>query len=69
MAQGLPIAAGRLPSDLDILVPRTALPAAQNSLAAAGWRTVDMDEHDRLYYEDWSHEVPPDAPPSAGRGA
>jgi len=36
MAQGLPIAAGRLPSDLDILVPRAALPVARNSLAAAG---------------------------------
>ena len=59
MAQGLPIAAGRLPSDLDILVPKSALPAAQESLAAAGWHTVDMDEHDRRYYEDWSHEVPP----------
>jgi hypothetical protein len=66
MAQGLPIADGRLPSDLDILVPRTALPAAQNSLAAAGWRRVDMDEHDRLYYEDWSHEVPPMRHPRLG---
>jgi hypothetical protein len=66
MAQGLPIAAGRLPSDLDILVPRAALPIARNSLAAAGWRTVDMDEHDRLYYEDWSHEVPPMRHPRLG---
>ena len=69
MAQGLPIAAGRLPSDLDILVPKAALPIAQESLAAAGWRTVDMDEHDRLYYEDWSHEVPPMRHPQTGRGA
>ena len=59
MAQGLPIASGRLPSDLDILVPKSAVPAAQESLAAAGWHAVGMDEHDRRYYEDWSHEVPP----------
>lgn len=59
MAQGLPIAAGRLPSDLDILVPKSAIPRAQDSLATAGWHAVELDEHDRSYYEDWSHEVPP----------
>jgi len=66
MAQGLPIAAGRLPSDLDILVPKSALPKAQESLAAAGWRAVPLDEHDRRYYEDWSHEVPPLRHPRLG---
>ncbi len=66
MAQGLSIAAGRLPSDLDILVPKAALPKAQDSLVAAGWRAVDMDEHDRRYYEDWSHEVPPMRHPRLG---
>lgn len=59
MAQGLPIAAGRLPSDLDILVPKSALPKAQDALAATGWRTVALDAHDRRYYENWSHELPP----------
>lgn len=66
MAQGLPIAAGRLPSDLDILVPKSALPKAQEALAAAGWRPVALDEHDRRYYEDWSHEVPPLRHPRLG---
>jgi hypothetical protein len=66
MAQGLPIAAGRLPSDLDILVPKWAIPRAQDSLAAAGWRPVELDEHDRRYYEDWSHEVPPMRHPRLG---
>jgi hypothetical protein len=66
MAQGLPIAAGRLPSDLDILVPKSALARAQESLAAAGWRAVQMDEHDRRYYDDWSHEVPPLRHPRLG---
>jgi len=59
LAQDLPIAAGRLPSDLDILVPKSAVLRAQDSLAAAGWRSVELDEHDRRYYEDWSHELPP----------
>lgn len=66
MAQGLPIAAGRLPSDLDILVPLTAISRAQCSLVAAGWRSVELDEHDRRYYEDWSHEVPPMRHPRMG---
>lgn len=66
MAQNLRIAAGRLPSDLDILVPKSALPKAQDSLAAAGWRTMELDEHDRRYYEEWSHEVPPMHHPRLG---
>jgi hypothetical protein len=66
VAQGLSIAAGRLPSDLDILVPKSALLKAQESLAAAGWRAVPLDEHDRRYYENWSHEVPPMRHPRLG---
>ena len=58
-AQRLPIAAGRLPSDLDILVPRGALAQALAALAADGWREPDLDEHDRRYYHEWSHEAPP----------
>jgi Uncharacterised nucleotidyltransferase len=59
IGQDLPIAMGRLPSDLDILVPRSDLPDAQGRLAEAGWRAVELDEHDRSYYDNWSHEVPP----------
>ncbi len=66
MAQGLPISAGRLPSDLDILIPKSAIPRAQEALVAAGWRSVDLDKHDRRYYEDWSHEVPPMRHPRLG---
>jgi hypothetical protein len=59
IAQGLPNAAGRLPSDLDILVPADVLPAARARLLAAGWREVPLDEHDQRYYREWSHELPP----------
>jgi len=59
LAQGLPIAAGRLPSDLDLLVPRAHLEDAQARLFAADWAEQPMDAHDRKYYHDWSHEVPP----------
>lgn len=59
VGQELPIAAGRLPSDLDILVPHEYLSDAQARLVQAGWNEVEVDEHDRRYYIEWSHEVPP----------
>lgn len=59
IGQDLPIAVGRLPSDVDILVPQAHLPDAQARLLAAGWQELKLDEHDRRYYREWSHEVPP----------
>ena len=59
IGQDLPIARGRLPSDLDVLVPRASLAACQAALQAAGWQEVEMDAHDRAHYHEWSHEVPP----------
>ena len=59
IGQGLPMAAGRLPSDLDILVPREHVSNAQARLVKGGWKTVELDEHDSRYYYEWSHEVPP----------
>jgi hypothetical protein len=59
IGQDLPIAAGRLPSDLDILVPQAHVPDVQARLAQGGWKEVALDEHDRRYYYEWSHEVPP----------
>lgn len=55
----LPFARGRLAGDLDILVPREQLAAAQSRLLAEGWAEPDLDEHDRRYYHQFSHEVPP----------
>lgn len=59
IGQGLPIGAGRLPSDLDILVPLANLPDALARLESAGWSAGEVSEHDRRYYLEWSHEVPP----------
>ena len=59
IGQDLPIAAGRLPSDIDILVPREHLAETQALLLRAGWVETELDEHDRRYYNEWSHEVPP----------
>ena len=59
LGQGLPIAAGRLPSDVDILVPQAELATVQARLQTEGWNEVTLDEHDQRYYREWSHEVPP----------
>jgi hypothetical protein len=59
LGQGLPIADGRLPSDVDILVPRAHLADAQARLAEDGWQELELDAHDQRYYREWSHEVPP----------
>jgi hypothetical protein len=59
LAQRLPIASGRLPADLDMLVPREFIADALDRLSHAGWQSKALDEHDRRYYYEWSHEVPP----------
>ena len=59
LGQALPISAGRMPADLDMLVPRTHLEDAQQRLQGAGWAELELDAHDRRYYLEWSHEVPP----------
>jgi len=59
IGQNLPIAAGRLPSDVDLLVPKAHIAEAQSRLRAAGWLEAELDEHDQRYYHEWSHEVPP----------
>jgi hypothetical protein len=59
LGQDLAIAAGRLPSDVDILVPQAQLEVVQARLRADGWSEVSLDEHDQRYYREWSHEVPP----------
>jgi hypothetical protein len=58
-AAGLDAATGRSIGDLDILVPREALPDAERALLAAGWEWVKEDAYDDLYYRRWMHELPP----------
>jgi len=66
IGQDLRIAAGRLPSDVDILVPRAHLETAVAQLKQAGWSEPELDAHDRRYYYEWSHEVPPMGHPLYG---
>ncbi len=59
IAQELPLAAGRLPADVDLMVPRTALDGLERALLAAGWQFEKSDPYDQHYYRAWSHELPP----------
>ncbi len=56
---GLPAGLGRLIGDLDILVPRDRLDAAEAALIRAGFEWVKDNEYDQGYYRRWMHELPP----------
>ncbi len=59
VAAGLAAGRGRRIGDLDLLVPRAALTAAEAALLAAGWEWVKEDAYDNGYYRRWMHELPP----------
>lgn len=56
---GLPAAAGRVFSDVDILVPRHRLEAVERDLRLHGWRSQHDNPYDQRYYRQWMHEIPP----------
>jgi len=58
MAQ-LPNGAGRIFSDIDILVPRQQLDEVESALMLAGWHSTHHDAYDQRYYRQWMHELPP----------
>ncbi|WP_083748657.1 nucleotidyltransferase family protein [Pelomonas sp. KK5] len=55
---GLPPAAGRLFSDIDILVPRGSIVDTEGALMAGGWVSDERDAYNQMYYRRWMHEVP-----------
>jgi hypothetical protein len=55
----LPVARGRLSSDVDILVPRKKLNEVEKALLAHGWEHVKLEDYDQYFYRNWSHELPP----------
>ena len=57
--QGSPVARGRTFSDIDILVPLGAMKDVERALAGDGWTRKYVVPHDRRYYEEWMHEIPP----------
>ncbi len=54
-----PVARGRTFNDIDILVPAKAVPEVEKALANDGWEHKHVLPHDRRYYEEWMHEIPP----------
>lgn len=56
----LPAARGRLFGDVDLLVPKAAIDAAEAGLLAAGWAfDAELSDYDSRYYREWMHEIPP----------
>jgi len=56
---GLPVADGRVFSDIDILVTKNQMASAEAALMLGGWVTGKLDAYDQRYYRQWSHEIPP----------
>jgi hypothetical protein len=57
-AQDLPFSHGRLPADVDLMVPRASLDGIEQGLLTAGWEFEKNDPYDQHYYRAWSHELP-----------
>jgi hypothetical protein len=55
----LPVARGRISSDVDILVSKDALETVEAALLSHGWRHIKLDDYDQYFYRKWSHELPP----------
>ncbi|MBV9523936.1 MAG: nucleotidyltransferase family protein [Alphaproteobacteria bacterium] len=55
----LPAAAGRIFSDVDILLPEDVLPEAEAQLRRAGWVAAPLGSDDERYYRVWMHQIPP----------
>ncbi len=58
-AADLPPAAGRLFADIDLLVPKSQIDAAEAALMLDGWNSSQHDAYDQRYYRKWMHELPP----------
>jgi hypothetical protein len=56
---GLPPSRGRVFSDVDVLVPKQALPQVESALMLAGFATTHLHPYDQRYYRRWMHELPP----------
>jgi len=56
---GLSMSAGRLLSDIDILVDKEEIEGVENHLLAKGWQAAKLDDYDQHYYRTWMHEIPP----------
>lgn len=58
-AADLAPAPGRLFGDIDLLVPKSQLDAAESALMLSGWVSATHSGYDERYYRQWMHELPP----------
>jgi hypothetical protein len=58
-AANLAPAAGRMFTDIDLLVPKSQLDEAESALMLRGWLSSQHSEYDQRYYRQWMHELPP----------
>lgn len=56
---GLSAGSGRSMSDIDLLFHKDHLQQASTTLFTLGFVAGPMNEYDRRYYREWSHELPP----------
>ncbi len=59
VARGIALARGRVFSDVDVLIPQTALARAEQALRNAGWLMQGVSAYDEKYYRTWMHQLPP----------
>lgn len=59
VADGLPVATGRIFGDVDILVPKEKIEAIEAALMQHGWAPMKINAYDQRYYRQWMHEIPP----------
>lgn len=59
IATDSPASAGRLMTDIDILVGKHAIHETEAALMLAGWISTHQNAYDQRYYRQWMHEVPP----------
>lgn len=50
---------GRTFGDIDVIVPRAQLDAAEHALEVGGWRGEKQSAYDIQYYRRWTHQLPP----------
>jgi len=55
----LPPASGRLFADVDIMVSRSDIEAAERYFILKGWTATKLNAYDQKYYRKWMHEIPP----------
>lgn len=55
----LPVAEGRVFSDIDILINQSDIDKVEISLKCRGWKSQKTEDHDQEYYRKYMHEIPP----------